>query len=92
MSENRQTKLAETALRIARGALGIILFLTGTSYLIIAIAIILSLPNRPDELGLIAVLAITMAAVIVASATTAFIYGRFRQTESTDTPDMIFWK
>lgn len=67
MSENRQTKLAETALRIARGALGIILFLTGTSYLIIAIAIILSLPNRPDELGLIAVLAITMAAVIVAS-------------------------
>ena len=44
----------------------------------------LSLKDHPDELGLIAVLAITMFVVIIAAASTAVIYKGMVQTDEVD--------
>ena len=53
--------------------------------------LLLSLPDQPAELGLIAVLGITMTSVISASFITAWLYRVMNRTNPSQPPEDIFW-
>ena len=63
----------------------------GVAMLVLVFWAALALPNQPEELELVAILIITMASIVVASATTALLYKFMSGPFPKNVPEEIFW-
>ena len=76
---------------MAQGVYTVAVALLFAGMLVVLILVAVSLPGQPDELGLVAVLAITMASVIVASLVTALLYRLVAGEHLANSSAEIFW-
>ena len=81
---------AKVVLRILVAAAQVIAAVVMVAILGLVFGLVLSASSQPKELELVAVLAITMAAVIIASAITAFIHKAINPSDEATPPGVVF--